>query len=72
MAIQVHAVCFYRVVDPVKAVVNVEDYHKAVQRISATTVKNTLGMKTLEQIMQGQESLNNHMQGALDSVTEEW
>ncbi len=64
MTIRVEAAVFYRVVDPVKAVVAIRDYKHAVLRIAQTTLRATLGQHELDDLLANQAAINELLQAS--------
>ncbi|CAH8509693.1 unnamed protein product [Dicrocoelium dendriticum] len=72
VTVVVNAVVYYRVRDPVRAVVNVEDANRATRVLGQTTLRNVLGTVNLDQLLTAREDIAALMQECLDSVTEAW
>jgi regulator of protease activity HflC (stomatin/prohibitin superfamily) len=72
VTIRVEAAVFYRVVDPVKAVVAISDYKHAVLRIAQTTLRATLGQHELDDLLANQATINELLKGVIDASTEPW
>lgn len=72
VSVAVDAVVYYRVFDPVLAVANVVDYDNATRLLAATTLRNTLGMRSLQQVLSEREDIAQHMQVGLDEATDIW
>jgi regulator of protease activity HflC (stomatin/prohibitin superfamily) len=70
--VRVTAVAYYRVVDPSKAVTEVENVHSATLQISQTTLRSVLGGVDLDTLLSGREHLNEALQHIIDSQTEPW
>lgn len=68
----VDAVVYFRIFDPITSVTNVEDAPKSTQLLAATTLRNVLGTRTLQEILADRESIANSMQTVLDECTEGW
>ena len=64
----VNAIMFYKVKDPISAVANVDDYSASARLLSATTLRNVLGTKSLKEILSERETIARDMQ-VRDSVT---
>ncbi len=62
VTVTVDAVCYYQIVNPVISVTNVTNAQYSTRLLAATTLRNTLGTKTLQDILQDKESLARHMQ----------
>ncbi|GLH06161.1 Band 7 protein AAEL010189 [Gryllus bimaculatus] len=72
VTVAVDAVVFYRVQDPKKAVVCVSDYSEATRYLAATTLRNTMGIHSLSEILCSRETLARSMQIILDKATGAW
>jgi erythrocyte band 7 integral membrane protein len=72
VTVTVDAVVYFRIFDPVASVINVENAQKSTRLLAATTLRNILGTKTLQDILQDRESLAHHMQEILDDATDVW
>jgi erythrocyte band 7 integral membrane protein len=58
----VDAVVYFRIFDPVTSVTNVEDAPKSTQLLAATTLRNVLGTRTLQEVLSGRDSIAHSMQ----------
>ena len=72
VTIRVEAAVFFRVVDPVKAVVAIRDYKHAVLRIAQTTLRATLGQHELDDLLANQAAINELLKQIIDAATEPW
>lgn len=72
VTVAVDAVVFYRVKDPMSAVLNIDDYRFSTQTLAATTLRNMMGTSTLAEVLTQREALARVMQSALDEATEPW
>lgn len=72
VSVKVNAVLYYRVVDPQKAVINVENYQEATSQLAQTTLRSVLGQHELDEMLSEREALNNDIQRILDVQTEAW
>ena len=68
----VDAVVYFRVVDPIAAVVKVESYYKATSLIAQTTLRSVLGQAPLDDLLAQRESINQKLQEIIDRQTEPW
>src|SRR2546421_11736780 len=68
----VDAVVYFRVVDPVAAVVKVENFWKATSLIAQTTLRSVLGQAPLDDLLSQRESINQHLQEIIDRQTDPW
>ena len=62
LTITVDAVCYFRIFDPVISVTNVQNAQHSTRLLAATTLRNILGTRTLQEILQDKESIAHHMQ----------
>src|SRR5215212_2190812 len=69
---KVNAVAYFRVMDPNKAVIEVENYVLATSQISQTTLRSVLGQKDLDDLLTDRESINEELQTIIDDHTEPW
>jgi regulator of protease activity HflC (stomatin/prohibitin superfamily) len=72
VSIGVAAVAYFRRVDPVKSIVEIEDVESAIYEIAQTTVRNLVGRSTLDQVLSETEALNEVIQEVLDHTAERW
>jgi regulator of protease activity HflC (stomatin/prohibitin superfamily) len=72
VSIGVAAAAYYRVVDPVKSIVEVEDVESAIYEIAQTTVRNIVGRSTLDHVLSETEQLNADILTTLDATSERW
>src|ERR671912_936679 len=69
---RVNAVVYFRVVDPNKSVIEVENYVLATSQISQTTLRSVLGQKDLDDLLTDRESINEQLQSIIDLQTDPW
>ncbi|MBU2614155.1 MAG: slipin family protein [Elusimicrobia bacterium] len=69
---KVNAVCYFRVVDPNKAVVSIENYIYGTNQISQTTLRSVLGQVDLDTLLGEREQINLKLQQIIDQQTEPW
>jgi regulator of protease activity HflC (stomatin/prohibitin superfamily) len=69
---KVNAVLYYRVVEPEKAVVNVERFHEATNQLAQTTLRSVTGTADLDTILSQREKLNETIQHIVDESTDPW
>jgi regulator of protease activity HflC (stomatin/prohibitin superfamily) len=69
---RVNAVAYFRVIDPNKAIVEVENFLLATSQISQTTLRSVLGKADLDQLLSERERLNEDLQKVIDQQTEPW
>ncbi|MDH3746062.1 MAG: slipin family protein [Acidobacteriota bacterium] len=72
VSVKVNAVVYFRVVDPAKAVVEVENYLFATSQIAQTTLRSVLGQAELDHLLSEREKLNDELQAIIDSQTDPW
>ena len=72
VSVKVNAVIYYRVMDPQKAIINVEDFNMATSQLAQTTLRSVLGQHELDQMLASREQLNESIQGVLDKQTDQW
>ncbi|WP_457639009.1 slipin family protein [Persephonella sp.] len=72
VSVKVDAVVYFRVIDPVKAIVNVEDFMYATSQISQTTLRSVCGQAELDELLSNREKLNIKLQEIIDKETDAW
>lgn len=72
VSVKVNAVVYFRVVDPVKAIIQVENYLYATSQLSQTTLRSVLGQVELDDLLSEREKLNIRLQEVLDKHTDPW
>jgi len=72
VSVKVNAVVFFRVLDPRKAIVEVENYHYATSQLAQTTLRSVLGQVELDDLLSERERLNQQLQQILDLHTGPW
>ncbi len=72
VSVKVNAVVYYRVIDPRRAIVEVEDYTYATSQLAQTTLRSVLGQAELDDLLASRERLNQQLQQILDSQTDPW
>lgn len=72
VTVRVNAVLYYRVVDPEKAILQVEDYGSATSQLSQTTLRSVLGKHDLDEMLSERDKLNSDIQEIIDAQTESW
>lgn len=72
VSVKVNAVVYFRVVEPVKAVCEVENYHFATSQMAQTTLRSVVGQGELDDLLSGRERINHELQAILDKVTDPW
>jgi regulator of protease activity HflC (stomatin/prohibitin superfamily) len=72
VSVKVNAVVYFRVMDPNRAVVEVESYHYATSQLAQTTLRSVLGQVELDDLLSERERLNVQLQQILDQHTDPW
>ena len=72
VSVHVNAVVYFRVVDPEKAIIQVEDFHDATSQLAQTTLRSVLGRHELDEMLAERERLNSDIQEILDKQTDAW
>lgn len=72
ITVKVSAVIYFRVVDPIKAITDVEDFFYATSQISQTSLRSILGQSTLDDLLAKRDDLNAALQKVIDTQTEPW
>jgi regulator of protease activity HflC (stomatin/prohibitin superfamily) len=72
VSLKVNAVIYYRVIDPRKAIVEVEQYPYATSQLAQTTLRSVLGQVELDDLLSQREKLNQQLQQILDRHTDPW
>jgi regulator of protease activity HflC (stomatin/prohibitin superfamily) len=72
VTVRVEAAVFFRVADPVKAVIAIRDYQHGVLRIAQTTLRATLGQHELDDLLANQAMINELLKQVIDAATEPW
>ncbi len=72
VSVKVNAVIYFRVVDPERAIIQVENYHNATSQLAQTTLRAVLGKHELDDMLSQREKLNSDIQKDLDKQTDAW
>jgi regulator of protease activity HflC (stomatin/prohibitin superfamily) len=72
VSVRVNAVIYYRVVDPEKAIIQVEEFEVATSQLAQTTLRSVLGQHELDEMLAERDKLNKDIQQILDSQTDAW
>ena len=72
VTVKVNAVCYFRVLDPEAAVINVANYLLATQQIAQTTLRSVLGQSELDELLSERDQINQQLQQIIDEQTEPW
>ena len=72
VSIKVNAVIYFRVVDPERAIISVEDYLYATSQIAQTTLRSALGQAELDDLLSARDKINQQLQRIIDEHTDPW
>jgi regulator of protease activity HflC (stomatin/prohibitin superfamily) len=72
VSVKVNAVVYFRVVDPQRAIIQVEDFYAATSQLSQTTLRSVLGKHELDEMLAERDKLNADVQRILDAATDAW
>lgn len=72
VSVKVNAVLYFRVIDPEKAIIQVEDFDNATSQLAQTTLRSVLGQHELDELLASREKLNADIQKILDEQTDAW
>jgi len=72
VSVKVNAVIYFRVIDPVKAIVEVEHYSYAMSQLAQTTLRSVCGQAELDELLSAREKINSELQEILDTHTDPW
>ncbi len=72
VSVKVNAVVYFRVVDPVKAIVEIENFLFATSQLAQTTLRSVLGQAELDELLSEREKLNDKLQEIVDHQTDPW
>jgi regulator of protease activity HflC (stomatin/prohibitin superfamily) len=72
VTIKINAVLYYRIIDPMKAIVRVENYQEAVYQSAMTTLRGIVGQHYLDELLQNRDKINARVQEIVDEITEPW
>ncbi|GAA4589804.1 slipin family protein [Planotetraspora phitsanulokensis] len=70
VSVRVDAVVYFRVIDPIKAVVNVQNYLYAVSQVAQTSLRSVIGQSELDQLLSDRDALNTQLKAVIDEPTE--
>jgi regulator of protease activity HflC (stomatin/prohibitin superfamily) len=71
VTLRVDAVVYYRVIDPLKAIVNVRDYQFAVSQVAQTSLRSVIGRSNMDQLLSEREKVNAELKDVIDAPTEQ-
>ncbi|MCF8050714.1 MAG: slipin family protein [Desulfobacterales bacterium] len=72
VSVKVNAVIYFRVIDPIKSIIEVENYGYAMSQLAQTTLRSTCGGAELDELLAEREKVNTYLQEILDSQTDPW
>jgi regulator of protease activity HflC (stomatin/prohibitin superfamily) len=72
ISVKVNAVVYFRVIDPIKAITEVEDFYFATSQIAQTTLRSILGQSQLDDLLTNREAVNADLQKVIDFQSEPW
>ncbi|MCB9098417.1 MAG: slipin family protein [Anaerolineales bacterium] len=72
VTLKVNAVVYFRVMDPGKSIIQVEDYRRATWQIAQTTLRNVIGQSELDDLLANREKVNEEIRQIIDDQTEPW
>jgi len=72
VSVKVNAVVYFRVLDPQRAIIQVEDYYSATSQLAQTTLRSVLGKHELDEMLAERDKLNADIQKILDAATDAW
>lgn len=72
VTVTVDAVVYYRVVDSMKAYLNVQNYHQAVAQVAQTSLRSVIGKSDLDDLLSNRDAINTELKTVIDEPTEGW
>jgi regulator of protease activity HflC (stomatin/prohibitin superfamily) len=72
VSVKVNAVIYFRVQDPDRAIVNVEDFQFATSQVAQTTLRSVMGQVEMDELLSSRDSLNHQIQEIIDAQTDPW
>jgi regulator of protease activity HflC (stomatin/prohibitin superfamily) len=72
VSVKVNAVVYFRVMDPQRSIIQVEDYYSATSQLAQTTLRSVLGKHELDEMLAERDKLNTDIQKILDAATDAW
>jgi len=70
--VKVNAVCYFRVMNPEKAIVEIENFVMATSQISQTTLRSVVGQADLDEVLSSRDKINTELQKIIDQATDPW
>jgi regulator of protease activity HflC (stomatin/prohibitin superfamily) len=71
VTLRVDAVVYYRVIDPLKAIINVQNYAYAVSQVAQTSLRSVIGQNDMDQLLSERDKINAHLKEVIDAPTEQ-
>ena len=71
VTLRVDAVIYYRVIDPLKAIINVQNYNYAVSQVAQTSLRSVIGQSDMDQLLSERAKINAHLKDVIDAPTEQ-
>ena len=72
VSVDISAVAYYKIIDPVKSIVAIQDVREAIDQVAQTSLRNIVGKFQLDEILSEREAINKEITKILDSYTEQW
>ena len=72
VSVKVNAVVYFRVADPSRAVIEIEDYYYATSQLAQTTLRSVIGQSELDELLAERDQINEHVRGIIDEGTDPW
>jgi regulator of protease activity HflC (stomatin/prohibitin superfamily) len=72
VSVKVNAVIYFRVIDPIRAIVEVEHYNYAISQLAQTTLRSVCGQAELDELLSARDKINAELQEILDTHTDPW
>ena len=72
ISVNVNAVIYYKIVDPAKAILNVEDFYYAMSQLAQTTMRNVVGGVELDELLANREKISESIRQIVDKLSDEW
>jgi len=72
VSVKINAVCYFRVIDPIKAIIEVENYQYAISQLAQTTLRSVIGQVELDEVLIKRDQINELLQTILDKQTDPW
>lgn len=72
VTVRVNAVTYFRVLDPLRAILEIEDFRFATSQIAQTTLRSNIGQATLDELLTNRDEINQSLQQTIDALTDPW